>query len=370
MPNLPLFKAWNSAKVLTTKEVIKRYENGFSGCGLDLREAARLKDKLHSSVKYAYGSDVCTALGYADSAKGELVIPFVYVLEQYPKAWPGPGQERGDCVSHGGKNANLGSMVLESVLGLPDPVSGKVEECPSVSAAGEKNGVLSTEALYWHRGSNSDGWYCAAVADVSRTEAGAVLRQNYPDAGIDLTEYSGGLAGKYGRTAPSGIVSDVLDDHLFREATEVDSPEAARDLLSRGFFINTCGSEGLGKKRDENGVSRRSGSWAHSMAEIAFDDRPWAHQKYGGPLELILNSWSVWNSGPRDIFDSAQYVPSEKKQDWITKDIVNPDTGNIMIPRGSCWVPCKDLTRRDRYAMGGCNGWERKSLTDMLGGWT
>lgn len=373
MPDLHQFHAWDQPEtaVLSTPEVVKLYERGFSGVGLDAAKRQALTEELRAESQFAFGGQVCAAMGYEDSAAGQLVAPFVHVLERYPKAWPGPGQQRGDCVSHGQKNANLGTMVLESVAGLPDEVTGHVEECPDVSPEGERNGVLSTEALYWHRESGGDGWYCQASAKVSKTEAGAVLRKDYPEAGIDLTAYSGKLAGQYGRRAPTGAVSDALDDNLFRDATEIDSFESLRDLLARGFFVNTCGSEGFSDQRDANGWSKRRGSWAHSMLDAAVDDRPWAHQTYGGPGVLVGNSWGPrWNSGPRDIHDSAQYVPVAKRADWIAKGIVNAATGNIMIPEGFFWARWADVKRRYRVAMGGLNGWRRELLPDFRGGWT
>ena len=374
MPDLSFrsFKAWEQPQdvIIPADELIQMYESGYSGIVLDESIRERDKELFNASNTIRYGSDVCRLMRYEETAKGELITPFVHILDRYPLSLPGPAQERGDCVSHGQKNSNLGTMVLEAVLGKPDEVSNKLEECPTVSELGEKNGVLSTEALYWYRGYNGDGWTCAASARVSKTSAGAVLRQAYPEADIDLSAYSGSLAGKYGSRKPPTAIADALDNHLFREATEVDSKEVCRDLMARGFFQNSCGSEGFAKRKDENGVSSRSGSWGHSMAYIAVDDRPWAYDTYGDMLVLVLNSWGkAWNGGGRDIYDSAKYVPPGKVADWIAKGIVNAATGNIMIPLGAFWARWKDLRKRYTVAMAGLNGWERESLVDWLGGY-
>ena len=135
-----------------------------------------------------------------------------------------------------------------------------------------------------------------------------------------------------------------------------------RDLLYNGYGVTTCGGEGLDDQRDENGVSHRSGSWSHAMAYIAVDDRPWAKQTYGGPLVLDLNSWAAWNRGPRDIHDSASMVPVSKKQLWIDRGIVNPATGNIMIPEGSTWVRYSEMRNRDMTAFSGVNGWPARVI--------
>jgi hypothetical protein len=60
---------------------------------------------------------------------------------------------------------------------------------------------------------------------VSTKEAGAVLRIDYPNLGINLQDYSGSLAGKYGRTPPSGEIAKTLGANLFRTTTFANSPE-------------------------------------------------------------------------------------------------------------------------------------------------
>jgi hypothetical protein len=98
------------------------------------------------------------------------------------------------------------------------------------------------------------------------------------------------------------------------------------------------------------------------MAVLACDNRPWVKQAYGDDfLFLIPNSWGTsWISGPRDIYDSAKYVPPAKKAEWIAKDIVNPATGNIMIPEGSFWATWKSIMNRSFFAMSGIRGWKPK----------
>lgn len=268
-----------------------------------------------------------------------------------------------NCVSHGNKNAILGTMVGEVVAGQVDEVTGKLETIPEIPQAGILSGGLSTEVSYWFRGSNGDGWFCGAAANVSIKKAGAVVRKNYPEIGIDLTKYSGSLAGKYGRSAPPENIAKELRNNLIRTAAQASSFEAIRDNLGQGRFISSCGGEGFSKTRDKNGFSSRSGRWAHAMAYIAADDRPEIIKMYGSPLVLVLNSWGPgWNGGPRDIFDSAKFVPADKKSLWISLDIVNPQTGNIMIPKGSFWAKYSDLKSRDCYVYAGLAGWEMQRI--------
>lgn len=354
------FQDWPAdANGLSVKRIQELYENGFAGCKYDPLAIERLR----ASVQFPDGDAVAHQFGLADSGKDKLSIPFVFVMEMFPGCWPGlKGQGRGDCVSWDTRNAALQTLVTDIVGGLPDEVSGRPEERPEVPAAGIADGVLSTEAIYWYRGYDGDGWQCEDAAVVATKKSGCILRKNYADLGFDLTEYDSNTAGRYGRRPPPPNVEDITNDHLIRTATSINSFEAFRDFCWNGYGISTCGGEGLSAQRDANGVSRRKGYWSHAMAWPGCDDRPVIKQAYGEPLVLDLNSWAKWNSGPRDILDSASLVPPGKKELWIKLDIVNPTTGNIMIPEGSCWVRWSEMRNRSIIALSGANGWPAKVL--------
>jgi hypothetical protein len=69
--------------------------------------------------------------------------------------------------------------------------------------------------------------------------------------------------------------------------------------LAAGFGINLCSGYGFSSSRNEDGVCEQRGGWAHAMAHVGCDDSDWAHQKYGGTMGLIQNSWGLWNKGPK-----------------------------------------------------------------------
>ena len=288
-----------------------------------------------------------------------------------------------NCVSHDSKNANMLSYSSEIIEGKPDEVSGKVEEAPKIPGLGLRQGAFSTEVGYWFRRHGGHGWSCDASANVGMKEAGLVTRDNHPEIGVDLTRYSKGNVERYGRTPPRGAIADALDDNLIRQASPITGGrKVRRDFVANGYGISSCGSEGFSDVRDKYGVARRSGSWAHALAEIAFDDRASTIKLYGQSLELLLNSWAIWNSGPRDIHDSAGYVPAlqaivakviglsiDAALQWLIKqDIVNPDTGNVMIPKGAMWVRSGDIDRRRFIAKSSVNGWPRRAVSLGLEG--
>ena len=224
-------------------------------------------------------------------------------------------------------------------------MTGHVEEFPATPEAGRRDGVIASEGYYWYRGHGGDGWQCERAAKVACEKTGAWPRQSYPEFDLDLTTYSGKTAGRWGSSEPPDNITKHGQKNLFRTAAIVESFDAVRDLLANGYGITSCGSEGFASTRDENGVSRRSGSWAHAMAYIGADDRDEIKAKYSEPLVLVLNSWNKWNGGPRRVLGT-----------------------NLDIPEGSFWARWSDVKNRRCIAMSGFNGWPSKKLPDWTRG--
>lgn len=338
------FQFWPDDKIdLQPHEVVEMYNQGFAGVYHDPEGTAEFEQYIkNQSFGSLDGRQLAIANGLAGSGEGRLILPYRFAEQYFPGCYPGAAQERGDCVSHDTKNAALITMVCDIASGKPDEVTGKIEGVPDVNPVGIKNGVLSTEFYYWYRGYNGDGWDCPTAAKVACDKGGLVLRNNYPDLGIDLSKYSGSLAGKYGRSAPPPAITTMGQAHLIRTATRVSGTDI-RDYLANGYGISSCGSEGWSNVRDENGFSRRSGSWSHALAYIGYDDRDLIKEKYGEALILILNSWAKWNSGGRKILGT-----------------------DILIPEGSFWSLASACKNRQTLALSGANGFPAKSLPPFV----
>lgn len=358
-------KFWEQkVDALPIGEVIGMYDRGFAGAWHD-PEAKEERRALAAATGFVAVEDAASAMGWQGASAGQLVVPFVYVVEAYPGCYPGPAQQRGDCVSHSCSGACLLTIVGDVVGGAPDPESGKLEECPAVTDEGVRNNVTSSEWPYWWRGYNGDGWSCDSAALVAQKH-GIMLRASYPELGIDLSRYSGSLAGKYGAHSPPDNMDAVGKVHHIQTTADVNSPEGLRDALGNLHGISTCGGEGWSSQRDEYGFSRRQGGWSHGFKFIGFDDRDVIKSIFREPLVLCCNNWGAWNSGPRDIYQSAALVPAAKKDEWIAKGIVNSTTGNILIPEGAWWAKWSDVQRRQIIAYGGVSGWERKKVPHVL----
>jgi hypothetical protein len=363
MPWLPRqkFNDWPKDAVDLPREEIQRlYEADFAGAKHDAASSEAFAAKFPKSAE-----DLAHQYGLAESGAGKLSIPFVFILEMFPGCLPGPAQVVGDCVSHSEKNAVLQTMCCDIVSEQPDEKTGIYEGVPEVSPEGIANGVLSTEAIYWHRGYSGHGWFCSAAAETVVKKSGFVLRQNYHDLGFDLTQYSNRNISLYGANAPSEKVLAVTKQHLVHDMAEASTAEAIRDFLANGYGVASCGSEGFSNERDQYGVSEKTKSWAHAIGVMGVDDRDVIKQLVGEPLYLFQNSWNIWNGGPRDIYQSAGLVPADKKELWIRCGIVNPSTGNIMIPEGSFWAKWSRVKNREYFVHSGGVGFPRKKLPDL-----
>lgn len=352
------------------------YESGFSG--VTVNEGARER-RRHLSIERSGIADYSAAAhanGTADSFAGQLVIPWVYQLAMFPGSEPGAGQDRGDCVSHAASGAERLAMCCDIASGIPDEKTGMVEGVPEVDPQGIADGITSSEWKYWWRGYNGDGWSCDVAAEVSMRH-GIALRNNYSDLGIDLREYSGSLAGKYGSKSPPSAMDTFFNAHPIHAVADASSLAECRDALGNGHSIQSCGGEGFSSTRDQFGYSRRSGSWSHGYKNPGVDDRPEIKAKYGEPLLLNFNNWGTWNSGGRDIFDSAKLVPGlraaiKKAVPWQAKtleqlDIVNASTGSIQIPPGAWWCKWSEAKNRQFLVYSGALGWKRKNLPNWGG---
>lgn len=337
------FQFWPEDKIVSTPDEIREmYEMGYAGAWQDEEAAQNFQSAVEQFGGTLDGASIAAANKLEGSGEGRLILPYRFVEKHYPGAFPGAAQQRGDCVSHSTTKAGLLTMVCDVESGQADEVSGRLEACPTVSLIGIKNGVVSSEANYWWRGYNSDGWSCEASAQVALEKAALWLRQDYPELGIDLTKYSGSMAGKYGRTPPPSNIREAGKDHLMRTATKLSGSnkrELLRDYLANGYGVSTCGGEGYSKRRDENGYSPRSGSWSHAFPAWGFDDRPIIKDKYGESLVLAGNNWGVWNGGGTRILGT-----------------------DIDIPPGFWWTKWSEFKNRSLIALSGANGWAARKL--------
>lgn len=317
------------------------YSAGLVGCRKDLRADEEFADSVLRRGGNPIGAEVAHEWEFAGAGAGKLIVLFPAVQECFPGCWPGPTQLTGDCVSKGCSNALLTSLSLEIKDGKPDEVTGHVEGVPDVPPEGIKNVPVASESLWAWRGYDGDGWVCSEAAKVATTK-GFLLRKPYPDLKIDLTRYTDQTLRLGGSRAPGREWLAESSQHIARTATVLTGREQVRDFLFAGYGVFNCSSLGFDRVRNEDGVSRQVGSWAHSQCWIGYDDRPDTIKKYGQALVLWLNSWSKWNTGPRRIrgidFD---------------------------IPEGAYWALASTIDRCSCIALSSVAGWPRRKHTTL-----
>jgi hypothetical protein len=337
MPDLPRLEKvkWNLQPAELDNPAAD-YAAGFVGSWSDPEGRERLQDTVIKAGGMWEAQAVAGEYGLMEQGAGKLCLISEEIFKCFGRdALPGAAQVVGDCVSHSTKNAILGTLATSINHGL----SGM----PITVPAGIKQGVLAPEAIYANRGYSGDGWSCEEALEVAIGKVGAVSRRPHPDANWDLTTYSKATAHKYGGNPPPPEVIKALGGHKVTTVTRCKTYEEVRDMIASGFSLTSCGSEGFANTRNEDGVSHRSGRWAHAMAYLGCDDRAETKSKYGCGLILVANSWGKsWISGPTLVRGTQ-----------------------LHIPEGSFWAKWTELSSRFCSAVNTVAKWENRKLKDL-----
>lgn len=322
-------------------DILNEYRNGLCGYIPDPAADAALESHLRQSNQYAFAADAIDDYHLRDAGKDQVSLPFLAALELYPGSLPGGRQKRGSCVAWSTRNALMVSYCAYLKYGANTELFAH----PGVSELASSNGAFSTETIYWFRRHGGDGWQCSAAAQVATGECGLMPRKNYPEIGIDLTEYSPNTEGRWGSSLPPQQVRDLCKQHISGNATVCKTWDDVRSMVASGYALSTCGMEAFEMKRDECGVAKRDyrDSWAHAMAVVAVDDRPEMRRRYSSDgktgLVLVQNSWGSINTGPDAIAGTQK-----------------------SIPPGAFWARWEDFKSRYCVALGPCKGWPAMQL--------
>lgn len=249
-------------------DLYNNYRKGFSGCLWE----QHVFDHLMEESKYGYFSDGARKI--KNSGKGKLSTPYKSV-SKFDKSPYNERQTTGDCVSHGTRNACDVSRAVE------------------IDIHKQREGWVArgaTEAIYGARGHSGQGMSCARAAEFVSKNGGILVRKDYKGI-ADFTKYNSTIGTNWGGRGLPDKVIDLANDHQIKTVSLVRTIDEARDALANGYGLAVCSSFGFSNKRDKNGVSNVSGSWAHCMAWIACDDTG------REPLFLVQNSWGKWNDG-------------------------------------------------------------------------
>lgn len=251
------------------KDLLKAYKDGFNGSWCDPEDVAKLLGELPHPL---FGASAFNLFG---TGEGKVALLFKSLVKFDPGFGPSERQVQGDCVSHSTRNSVDATRCHEIV-------GGQREEFVARGA---------TEAIYGARGHGGEGMSCSVAARFVNQNGGILIRKKYGE--YDLSEYSA-IGGRWGR---SGVPSELVKEakkHQVKTISLINTVAQARDAIANGYAISVCSNSGFSSKRDKNGISKRSGNWAHAMAWVGMDDSREIHNE---TLFLIQNSWGIWNSG-------------------------------------------------------------------------
>jgi len=289
----------------TPEQLTEIYDNGF--CGVIQDKPAYYS--LRTSVSRFYDA-FPQAVGIG---KGKVSLPFKAALALEPEFGRYESQLQGDCVSMGTRNAGMIDYCIDALFGET-----------------EYNGRFATENIYGARGHRGQGANCATLARYVSQEGvgGFLVRKKYTSKDgkytADLSRYNPKLGAGWGPMTPTWV-NEIAAENKALRVFSVKTIDEARDAIAAGFGLNVCSGYGFSSKRNEDGLSEQKGSWSHGQCWCAVDDTDYAHQKYNGPLFMIQNSWSSWNSGPKkyDQPDGSYFI--------------RPSIASKMLNAGGAW---------------------------------
>jgi intein/homing endonuclease len=237
----------------TPLDIRRAYENGLPGTPFDAKE---LDEFLGEAKHPLFGA---AAYNLEDSGKGKLVLLHKLIKQYDPKFGETEKQDTGDCTSHGTRNA-------ADLTRAAEIVSGEAESFLVRSA---------TEPIYGARGHSGQGMSVVRAARFVTYDAGLLLRKNYEDLDLDLSEYNARIGmGWGGRGVPSNVIKEAKK-HSFQTASLVTTVEEARDAIANGYALTVGSNYGFSSRRDKNGIAKRTTSWNHCFTEGAFISGAW-----------------------------------------------------------------------------------------------
>jgi hypothetical protein len=317
------------------------YDAGLVGARSDPRADEEFGDYVIRCGGNPDGGEVAHEWEFAGLGAGKLTLLSPAVMQVFPGVFPNAAQLTGDCVAAAAANCLVTSLGMEIDSGKPDEVTGQIECKPYTAPVGVTQGLIARESLWAWRGYDEDGWVCSEAAKTA-CERGFLVRRPYPDLKIDLTRYTPDTIRLGGRRLPNEKWLAESQQHRARTATFLKGREQVRDYLAAGYGCFNCSGQGFTSKRDQNGVARQVGRWAHAQSWLGYDDRPEIHRLYGQALVLWLNQWGPgWISGPRRVLGT-----------------------NIDIPEGSFWATADTIDRCGScIALSSVIGWPRRKHT-------
>ncbi len=231
---------------------------------------------------------------------------------------PADKQTIGDCVSHGHARGIDYLQCVQIAIGKlnNEYIEGK-HSCYSEAIYG----MMRKRA---NQLSMQDG-AAGAWAVASLTADGCPVRNG--------RTYDGQKAKQWGARGTPEDISNEGKSEILKQFLQVQQVNEAADLLSNGYPITICSSQGFSMTRDSQGIARAQGSWNHCMLCIGL------LMISGKRYFTILQSW-------------GQNTPSGPTIENMPDNSFNCEES----------VFARILNARDSYALSGLPGFPAQDL--------
>ncbi len=249
-----------------------------------------------------------------------------------PKAFSEENQTTGDCVSMGDRNAR------DTTRSVEIHIKNEPEEYFARGA---------TEPTYGERGHTGQGMDPGRAAKFVR-DYGFLVRQNYPELGLDLRKYNANIGIAWGRSGTPASVKAECKKHGVGQLVVPRTMEQVYDALANGYAGHSGQSWGTSAKTGSDGINRGPGPrWGHDMATVGYVKASAGIWKEN--VLIVPNSWGAWNQ-PNPVWLAHQDVLGP----WIPGFIIisEDEYDRYFLGSGSIWF----------YS--GINGFQRQKLPD------
>lgn len=237
-------------------------------------------DQFKANAEYPVNIEGFDLSAIRGSGEGKLCVPYQFYLRTDPEKAMKGAQKTGDCVSWGIRTASDITRIYEIIkLGQRESYVCRQATCLIYSGRRHTGAGADPVGLSkWH------------------VDTGFLLEQSFKDSAgkdWDFSNYADyvGLGMKYGRSGLPSEIIDVTKKHRMNVTTRVTDMKALKDLLYNGYGAH-CGS-GIGVSSKGDPLSRLSGSWAHDMSIVGYDD---TRKHFNFCVYFWDQSWGNWNS--------------------------------------------------------------------------
>jgi len=227
--------------------------------------------------------------GKSQDTKGKKMMLYEVVRKVLGKDTPNYGQEIGDCVSFGAKNAVEYLMATEKLMKGDNE---KFEFVFPPYLYGTGRVLIGRGRLNGEDGSLGS-WMADAVIKYG------VLRSSFDG----LPKYAGSVAKKWGDTpGPDKKFIEEGTKHPVKSAAQIKSWDQLVEAIVNGYPCTTASDVGYTMTPANDGFHRQTDNWGHQMCFVGVDDRA------NDPYAIIVNSWGDAHGELKD-FDTGEALP-------------------------------------------------------------